>query len=142
MGTNEYGNFTTKEGVKLNSSLLNNQGDERLNNLASVALHEATHSTGLDDAYAKIAPEMKMGNIGKEEIYPRIMETRNGLGKKPGENVSEEDLKGLGFEGMMEGQKMYPSYLQDLMNEYEPKQILEMLNTWALNTKKDKKDYA
>jgi len=133
------GSYSPEGGIKINKNLLNT-ADERYNNAETTALHETIHSTALDKKYAKLAPKMKIGDLPTDEVYPRIMELRKSLGKKPGEEITKKDIEGLGFEGMVEGQKMNPSFLQDLLKEYDVEDILKMSNTWADNSNNNKKN--
>lgn len=126
------GNFDINEGIKINRNLLN-MGNEKINNPATTSLHEAVHSTNFDNLYGKIAPKMKVGNLPENEIYPRIMELRKALGINPGDEITEEQIEGLKFEGMMEGEKMYPSFLYDLLKEYDVNEIIKMNKDWAGN---------
>lgn len=94
----------------------------------STLIHELSHSTELDQFFQQRAPKTTIDpkiqdyfNTG--EAWPRIMEIRYNLGKKPGEQINNADLN--------KAKEMLPNNL--MWRAYDDSEILDMLNKWVSN---------
>lgn len=79
------------------------------------------------DSYNAIKKHKKY--LDRDGLYPRVMEIRQQLDLKPGQELKASDLQKI----------KYTPYYQDLLDYYDHKTILKILNTIASTDKKNNK---
>lgn len=112
----------------------------------TLSTHEYTHAMGIDNdlsTYIKRnygAIQLDQGKDYNEkqhikylnrngELYSRVMELRQHLNAKPGQEITDDDIESLKDKN------------NDLFKYYKPEQIKDILNTVAFNNKKNGKRF-
>lgn len=98
------------------------------NEFSSTVVHEFGHASDLDQFFQPLAPKYTINPKLQDyfqtgEAWPRIMEIRYNLNKKPGEPVTKEELN--------KAKEILPNNL--IWQAYDDLEILEMLNKWVSN---------